>query len=622
MNTLESNILFYVIDQRQAVFYGFNFKTHGPYMTLLNLWGGLKPLKFGKSTSYYDVRFFLITEDFIILFETLEKELKRNSNEKDTKKGVINLVKQLKKNMGLIIAYVRPLFDISNYERRLICYQVNYLNKGLSIEKAISDFKEYYKPWLNIYISFQFGNAKHTSGQKENKKCRFCDRYESLGATFREVAHATPDSLGNNLLFSYEECDECNDKFGKGVELDFIKYLNLSRTLHKIKNKKGKLNVIVGENFCTDRTGNIYVEEITQKEKETGFKQLKANDTITLQGMYRAMVKFVINLIPNEYLSEFQETIKWIKGEIVPTQLPWVKHQITKVIKSQPFLTVYLNENKNPDYPYCIASLHCLDVIWCFIVPFSHSDHGNFMEKDALMKLNDFIEKFEFLGGEFEDYRSLEPRTVWKFVRVDDLSLIPNLEEKKKELDHSTPSHHQKKHVDFPPLNPHSIKFESFKELYFKEYISYPNLPENVHKLGTRIQTNKIWIKQNGDIKFVTELEVLNNLNRKVFDYAQEVNFTLLNLKDSLLISLDEVDSEPLISLDIYVMLYFYKKSQIYCYEMLRYVHNQPFELEDYDINNQIAAISKFNIFIELTNEKYLYIPTNKLWNIDILHLS
>jgi hypothetical protein len=57
--------------------------------------------------------------------------------------------------------------------------------------------------------------------------------------TFKKLAHALPDFLGNHSIISMNECDDCNDYFGKGCEDHFSKMMLLPRTLMGIPRKKG-----------------------------------------------------------------------------------------------------------------------------------------------------------------------------------------------------------------------------------------------------------------------------------------------------------------------------------------------------------------------------------------------
>ena len=71
-----------------------------------------------------------------------------------------------------------------------------------------------------------------------DRKCRFCGQ-GSPQVGFRELAHALPEFLGNRSIVSLNECDECNDYFGRGCEDNLSKFTMLLRTLAAIQRKKG-----------------------------------------------------------------------------------------------------------------------------------------------------------------------------------------------------------------------------------------------------------------------------------------------------------------------------------------------------------------------------------------------
>jgi hypothetical protein len=75
---------------------------------------------------------------------------------------------------------------------------------------------------------------------KKGKKlvCRFCNQTEPA-VSFKKDAHMIPDYLGNRHLLSDDECDSCNEKFGKTYEDHFAKYLGISRTINKVRGREG-----------------------------------------------------------------------------------------------------------------------------------------------------------------------------------------------------------------------------------------------------------------------------------------------------------------------------------------------------------------------------------------------
>lgn len=82
------------------------------------------------------------------------------------------------------------------------------------------------------------GDKKIFLGEKENRTCRFCGRSKADGVTFKKEAHALSNLIGNNSLFSYYECDECNQRFSI-YEGDFAEFMKIYHCILKVKGKRG-----------------------------------------------------------------------------------------------------------------------------------------------------------------------------------------------------------------------------------------------------------------------------------------------------------------------------------------------------------------------------------------------
>ena len=76
-------------------------------------------------------------------------------------------------------------------------------------------------------------------GSPEPRSCRFCGK-TAPQVTFKKVAHAIPDFMGNRNVFAYFECDTCNALFAK-YEDSFANFLGVSRTFHQIRGKGNKI---------------------------------------------------------------------------------------------------------------------------------------------------------------------------------------------------------------------------------------------------------------------------------------------------------------------------------------------------------------------------------------------
>lgn len=80
--------------------------------------------------------------------------------------------------------------------------------------------------------------GKRELGNATNKRCRFCDRDENE-VTFNKIAHVFPESIGNNVLISNYECDECNQFFGNTIENEYSNFFGLYHSVMQIEGKTG-----------------------------------------------------------------------------------------------------------------------------------------------------------------------------------------------------------------------------------------------------------------------------------------------------------------------------------------------------------------------------------------------
>ena len=93
----------------------------------------------------------------------------------------------------------------------------NSKEREADIEEALSFYTSFYDSvgsWTLLP-----GKIEPILGKNEAQRCRFCGGY-SPGVSFQQQAHAIPEALGNKTLFTSYECDNCNQKFGRGIEND------------------------------------------------------------------------------------------------------------------------------------------------------------------------------------------------------------------------------------------------------------------------------------------------------------------------------------------------------------------------------------------------------------------
>ena len=283
------------------------------------------------------------------------------------------------------------------------------LEKGLSklnkidfLDKA-PDFKIKMEELLDKYDIKNFNLDKDSKikigeGKKENRVCRFCkQKYPSV--KFNAIAHTISEALGNKKLITNDECDECNSYFDKNIERDFIAYQDLSRVFFGIKNKENQIPQMSGKNFSFSMSQN---REATLKLKDEFDLlqpvQLKTNNKIKMQNIYKTLCKFALGAIDSKHLSYFDKTIKWIKGQKNVEKLP----KVILIYSQKPMQTnisLYIRKLDDTKIPLLVGEFDFTCCRYVFIVP-------TFCELDFIdeKEYDDFLECFSFI----KDANSLE----------------------------------------------------------------------------------------------------------------------------------------------------------------------------------------------------------------------
>ena len=155
-------------------------------------------------------------------------------------------------------------------------------------------------------------------GEREDRTCRFCKKREPE-TSFRKKAHAFPELIGNRQYFCLDECDKCNEFFSTSLEDHFAKFLGLSRTIMRVKGKKGypkysdaksmaRMEWVNGELKVTGVNGKLFtVNESMNEVRVVGEKQ-----PYTPIAVYKTLVKMALSVVDHKYLTGLQNTIDWL----------------------------------------------------------------------------------------------------------------------------------------------------------------------------------------------------------------------------------------------------------------------------------------------------------------------
>lgn len=159
----------------------------------------------------------------------------------------------------------------------------------------------------------------------EPDKCRFCDAEDK--GRFKKIAHTFPEALGNKWVFSRDECDECNSRFGSyddalakavGPLLTIggtsgkngVRQTGRTAAGHLIRRERGKRGRIHIQQTVDDLISAVRLDPVKQRFR-TDFKVPK--ETFVPRLAYKALVKMGVALLPTNELHHYRQLIDWLK---------------------------------------------------------------------------------------------------------------------------------------------------------------------------------------------------------------------------------------------------------------------------------------------------------------------
>lgn len=184
-----------------------------------------------------------------------------------------------------------------------------------SIEKRLASFDRVY----DVSFSEEITNGdKLYIGSKKDRFCRFCNLKEPE-VSFKSIAHAIPESIGNKRVILLNECDSCNTYFSNGIENSFDKFTKPFRVLFGIKGKKKAPSYKTRDKQARLDVGNGKIvlggEEkqiFTAFSKEKVQLKLERESYIPIE-VYMALLKMAISISNENNLLSLKNHINWIR---------------------------------------------------------------------------------------------------------------------------------------------------------------------------------------------------------------------------------------------------------------------------------------------------------------------
>lgn len=231
---------------------------------------------------------------------------------------------------------------------------VETLSQILAMNETINTYME--KLDENYTCSFVHleEDKKIYLGDKNARTCRFCKKSEPE-VHFKQDTHALPEFTGNKYLFSYYECDECNQKFSV-IESNMAEYMKLYHTMSQVKGKKGvpsfkpnmqqNSRIDVGEDNVKIQSyeGDDFSVDINETDKVITINGAR---TYVPSLVFKCLTKIALTIMPEEELVNFVEIMEWVcDDKKILKKLPPVFFHMYAGIKPFDFITYALFKRK------------------------------------------------------------------------------------------------------------------------------------------------------------------------------------------------------------------------------------------------------------------------------------
>ncbi len=264
--------------------------------------------------------------------------------------------------------------------------------------------------------------------ERDPRTCRFCNRTTAAGATFKKMAHVIPTALGNDHLKSAEECDDCNDYFGRETEPSLIAMLDLQRvflgTQGRGKND-GRPKLRFGEGTLANDGEKVIVQSrsVTKDTSETFVVDLGKGAVLTPSAVYRALVKMIISVVGEDQLPHLKETIMWVRhGAHSDRPLPKVASSVIYLPPNPSAqITVYTRKHSHPRLPHIVGEFRLGCYVYVFAVPFSDQDQwdlvGFFDDADFKESFKHYVEGAQWVQQDLSGQTKVVMSPQLKFVR-------------------------------------------------------------------------------------------------------------------------------------------------------------------------------------------------------------
>lgn len=274
-----------------------------------------------------------------------------------------------------------------------LCGAICRLNRGSSVDEVLQDtadvqnYKKLFDDLLSRY-SAECNDSFVGESDKTKRICRFCGKSMPV-VTFKKIAHAIPEGLGNKKIIDNEECDNCNLRFGNGLDNELIDYFSFHRGIFGIKGKKGVVTNKFKNGYITKDVKGVVIASQNITLGKTGKPELvkfESDKKLILQNVYKALARISLGTIRDFNSEVYKDILYWINDkEFYYEKLPKIALMVSpNMYTEQPNIINYTLKTED-NLPFLVSELHLKFLVLVYIVPvkrndFAFADSNNYQQ--------------------------------------------------------------------------------------------------------------------------------------------------------------------------------------------------------------------------------------------------
>ena len=337
-----------------------------------------------------------VTED---LREQLKAYLERHQLQNNPIASLLKKLRDMRDGEFFLILTKPPESTAEQLRYEQVLAQLNHPQ-----EKPFEEIESLFGRLLEHYDIIVVRTDKNTligNRRKEERVCRFCGGALATGSTFNSKAHAIPTSVGNKLLRLADECDTCNNYFGKTIETAFTEVLNIQRIFLGIEGRGGVPSAVFTEGAIKrGDSGRLMVKaRLTSDAAGVLTASLGKGKPFSPQDFYRALGKIAISLMPQEELPALERTIRWVRyGESSNGDLPLISAAVV-MLPPDPCaqVTLHIRKDEDLDLPHVVAEFRLGCYLYVYALPFSDKDQRSLVGFYEKQVFNDVFKHYAYV---------------------------------------------------------------------------------------------------------------------------------------------------------------------------------------------------------------------------------